>query len=262
MSKDKKFIHQLILGAGAIAVIMVLVIVSLNLITRHNKELEVPDFSGMTFKEATIIAKRSHLRLEITDSVFLSKIGRGEIFRQIPAAGSKVKKNRRVILTINSLQPKKVTMPSVTGYSLRQAKAELAVRQLNIGRLIYVEDMATNNVLAQLHNGVEIAAGSMIEAESEIDLKLGASPDQNLTSIPSVVGFSLTTAKDILTDNSLNIGRLTYDSSVKNFSDSLSAFVLMQRPLSTDLSQYPLGSRVDLTLSIDKEKLENLTKAQ
>lgn len=256
MKKENWIVKNLLLGAVAVTAILLLAIITLKVITRHNQELEVPEFSGMTMEQASELAKQSHLRLEVTDSVFLPRMGRGEIFRQNPQSGSMVKKNRRILLTINSLQPKKVNMPSITGYSLRQAKAELSARQLNVGRLFYVEDMATNNVLAQLYKGSEIASGSLIETESEIDLRLGMSPDNMYTSIPLVTGFSLVTAKDILTDNSLNLGKLTYDNTVKTYSDSLSSFVIKQNPLPSEASAYPLGTRVELVLSTDRSKLE------
>ena len=51
---------------------------------------------------------------------------RGAVFSQNPKPGSEVKKGRKVSLTINSVLPKKVTMPSLVGFSMRQAKAELS----------------------------------------------------------------------------------------------------------------------------------------
>lgn len=262
MKKMNWIVKNLLWGAIVIVAILILTILTLKIITRHNIELKVPDLSGMTVPEALKIANESSLRLEVTDSVFIPRMGRGEVYRQNPTAGSYVKKNRRVLLTINSLQPKKVAMPLVTGFSLRQAKAELAARQLKVGKLIYVQDIATNNVLSQLYQGREIPAGVQIVAESEIDLRVGMSNRNNTTSIPSLLGFSLTTAKDILIDNSLNIGRLKYDQSVKSYTDSLSSFVIKQTPTSTDTLTHPLGSRVDLLLSVDKVKLEEIKKEQ
>lgn len=262
MKKMNWIVKNLLWGAIVIVAILILTILTLKIITRHNIELKVPDLSGMTVPEALKIANESSLRLEVTDSVFIPRMGRGEVYRQNPTAGSYVKKNRRVLLTINSLQPKKVAMPSVTGFSLRQAKAELAARQLKVGKLIYVQDIATNNVLSQLYQGREIPAGVQIVAESEIDLRVGMSNRNNTTSIPSLLGFSLTTAKDILIDNSLNIGRLKYDQSVKSYTDSLSSFVIKQTPTSTDTLTHSLGSRVDLLLSVDKVKLEEIKKEQ
>ncbi len=257
MKKDNWIVRNLIAAAATAIVILIVVIVFLKIVTRHNQELEVPDFSGMTITDAIDVAKERNLRLEVTDSVFLPRMGRGVIFRQNPVAGSMVKKNRRVLLTINSIQPKRVSMPSIIGYSLRQAKAELAAKQLNVGKLIYVNDMATNNVLSQRFEGSFIATGTMIETESEIDLELGMSPDNSMTSIPSLVGFSLVTAKDIIIDNSLNIGKLTFDESVKNYADTISSFVIRQFPGPTESLSYILGSRVDLVLSTDKSKIDS-----
>lgn len=258
--KNNWILRNLLWGAIVVIALLIITIISLKIITRHNKELEVPDFSGMTIPQAIKVANEKHLRLEVTDSVFMPRMGRGEVYRQNPTAGSFVKKNRRVLLTINSLQPKKVAMPSVTGFSLRQAKAELAARQLKVGKLIYVQDIATNNVLSQLYQGREIPAGVQIVAESEIDLRVGMSDRNNTTSIPVLLGYSLITAKDILIDNSLNIGNLRYDSSVKNYTDSLSSFVIQQTPSATDTLTHPLGTRVDLLLSVDKIKLEEIQK--
>ncbi len=256
IKKSNWIIRNLIYAAITVFVILLSTILSLKLITRHNQELKVPDFSGMTVDEASQLARRESLRLEITDSVFLPRMGRGVIFRQNPESGSFVKKNRRVLLTINSIQPKRVNMPSVTGFSLRQAKAELTARQLNVGRLIYVADMATNNVLSQMYNGTYIPAGTPIESESEIDLELGLSSDNNMTSIPALTGFSLITAKDIIIDNSLNVGRLIFDESVKSYSDTITSFVIKQIPEPTLALSHILGSRVDLVLSVDKSKIE------
>lgn len=261
MKKDNWIVRNLVAATATGIVILILTIFFLKIVTRHNQELEVPDFSGMTITEAVKVAKDKNLRLEVTDSVFLPRVGRGIIFRQNPVSGSMVKKNRRVLLTINSIQPKRVSMPSIIGYSLRQAKAELTAKQLNVGKLIYVNDMATNNVLSQRFEGRFIPTGTMIETESEIDLELGMSPDNSMTSIPSLVGFSLVTAKDIIIDNSLNIGKLTFDQTVKNYADTISSFVIRQFPEPTESLTYILGSRVDLVLSTDKTKIDTKNKS-
>lgn len=260
MKKDNWIFKNLLRAAALVLLILVTLILFLKFITRHNQELEVPDFAGMTISEAEYLADKTNLRLEVTDSVFLPRMGRGIIFRQNPHSGSYVKKNRRILLTINSIQPKKVNMPSVTGFSLRQAKAELNAMQLNVGRLIYVNDMATNNVLSQIYKGKRIAPGTPVETESEIDLELGLSSDNNMTSIPSVTGFTFVTAKDIIIDNSLNIGRLTFDQSVRTYADSISSFVISQYPQPTENLSHILGSRVDLVLSTDRSKLEEVKK--
>jgi len=251
------FLLTLYKAVGILLALLIGVMILLKIITRHNSEFEVPDFSGLSLLDAQEVANDSHLRLDVTDSVFLPKMGRGIIFRQNPHSGSMVKKNRRILLTINSVMPKQVSMPSVIGYSLRQAKAELTARQLNVGRLIYVSDMATNNVLSQLYKGRYVPSGTMVESGSEIDLELGNSGGES-TFIPNVLGLSFITAKDILIDNSLNIGTLTYDQSVRTYADTITCFVIKQTPSPTNSNSYSLGARVELFLSIDRNKVAEI----
>ena len=255
MKKDYWFPKLVLMGGGAIIAVIVISVLLLKVITRHNRELAVPDFSGLSIPEAKKIADKSDLKLEITDSVFLPRAPRGAIFKQNPAPGAHVKKNRKIFLTINSIEPKRIAMPSLTGLSFRQAKAELISRNLNVGKLIYAEDMATNNVLSQLHQGRKIQSGKLIETESYIDLELGLSPDQNMTSIPAVVGFSYLTARDIILDNSLNIGNLSFDASVKTYADTISSVVIKQFPEPSDFLNTLYGSNVNLTLSTDRSKI-------
>src|SRR3989339_593585 len=98
MKKDNWIIKNLILAATVTVAILILTILFLKFITRHNQELEVPDFSGMSIADAQSLANRESLRLDVTDSVFLPRMGRGVIFRQNPTPGSLVKKNRRILL--------------------------------------------------------------------------------------------------------------------------------------------------------------------
>ena len=242
-------------GVLTVTLIVVVTTFLLKIVTRHNQKLAVPDFSGMTIAEAEQIANKNALRLDITDSVFILRMTRGVIFRQNPTAGTYVKKNRRILLTINSVEPKRVAMPSLVGFSLRQAKAELGAKNLHVGRLMYVEDMATNNVLAQFYTGRRIEPGTLIETESFIDLELGLSDIESKTSIPSVIGFSLSTARDIILDNSLNVGRFSFDNTVKNYADTLASFVIRQTPPPSEFPDNKFGTAVDIVLSIDKEKL-------
>ena len=171
------------------AVLIVGAMIFLNVATKHNQELMVPDFTNMTVAEAEVAAAQACMRVEVTDSVYAKRMKKGAVRDQNPAPGSKVKDGRRISLTINALNAKKVTMPNLVGLSMRQALAELQSRGLVLGKFIYVEDMATNNVLRQLKGNREIAPGKMIETDTEIDLVLGLNPETDAeTYVPDVVG--------------------------------------------------------------------------
>lgn len=179
MSENKNFgwVWKNILGA--VVLFLVLAVGAgflLKLMTNHGKEITVPDLTNMSVSEARYTAGLQNLRIEVTDSVYIRRMGRGMVYSQNPKAGSSVKKGRRIILTINSVNPKKVQMPNLVGYSMRQAKAELNSRGLNLDKLLYVEDMATNNVLRQMFRGREIEAGTMVESGADITLIVGLNP--------------------------------------------------------------------------------------
>jgi beta-lactam-binding protein with PASTA domain len=227
----------------------------LHLFTRHQKGFTLPDFTGLTVAEAKATGTSLQLHVEVTDSLYIPELPKGVVFRQVPPAGQHVKKNRRVELTINSLLPRQIKMPSLVGYSLRQAKAELASHGLKMGRLNYVPDMATNNVLEQYFSGRPIEPGTPVDIYSSIDLQLGLSPEGDLAYIPMLKGKSLETALDILSDHSLNTGSIRYDETVLTAADTLAARVFKQTPGYSLTPEWPLGTFVHLILTTNPDLL-------
>lgn len=241
-----------LIAAFVLAVLLIAAaIIFLNVVTKHNKELSVPDLSNMTVDEAQYTAEEAGMRVEVTDSVFVKRMKRGAVYRQNPVPGSKVKKGRRITLTINAVNAKQITMPDLIGYSTRQAKAELLSRGLVLGRLIYVQDMATNNVLRQLYGNAEIEPGVMVESESVIDLVVGLNSTDNRTFVPYLGGLRNLSAVESVHDHSLNVGKIMFDETVKDYEDSLNAVVYKQMPEASDSIAVNLGDNVDLYLTLD-----------
>ena len=256
--KIKDFFTNWIVKNVFLAIVFVLVLVfSVNALlavgTRHNKEIMVPDFSGMSIEEARAEADAVGVRAVVTDSVYVRRMTPGAIYMQTPKAGSHVKKGRKIRLTANTMVPSEVYMPSFVGCSLRQAKAELQRNGLVLGRLIYVKDIATNYVLKQQRYGVDVAPGTPMSSGTVINLVLGLSSD-NLTNVPDLSGRQYRTAVDIAQENSLNIGRLRFDNTVKNYADSLNAVVYRQNPAS-DSPAVTKGSELTLYLTLDTDKV-------
>jgi len=217
----------------------------LNVVTKHNEEIAVPDFSNLSVTEAARLAAQNGMRVEVSDSVFIKRMQKGAVYRQNPHAGSMVKEGRRILLTINAVNAKKVTMPNLVGYSMRQAMAELQSKGLVLGKLIYVQDIATNNVLRQLKGNREIDPGKVIESESVIDLVLGLNSSDNETYVPDVLGLKYLSAMDAVHGSSLNVKRVRFDDTVKNYDDTLNSFVYKQVP---DIQELPLHMGEDVTL--------------
>lgn len=248
-------VRNLLTAVIIAAVLIVGAMVFLNIVTKHNQELVVPDFTNMTVAEAEVAASHAGMRVEVTDSVFVKRMKKGAVRSQNPEPGAKVKDGRRISLTINALNAKRVTVPNLVGLSLRQAIAELQSRGLVVGKLIYVQDLATNNVLRQLKGNREIAPGKVVEADTAIDLVLGLNPERDAsTFVPKVVGKMYLTAVDAVHKQSLNVKTLRFDDSVKDYEDSLNAVVYRQAP---EPSQIPVavGGDVSLYLTVDPERI-------
>lgn len=248
-------VRNLLIALFLVVVLVVGAMVFLNVATKHNQELVVPDFSNMTVSEAEYAAQQAGMRVEVTDSVYAKRMRKGAVRDQNPSPGARVKEGRRISLTINALNAKKVTMPNLVGLSMRQAMAELQSRGLVLGKLIYVEDLATNNVIRQLRGNRQIEPGRTVETETIIDLVVGLNPDSDAsTFIPDVTGKRYLTAVDAVHKQSLNIRILKFDESVKNYDDSLNAVVYRQAP---EPSPEPitLGNDVSLYLTVDPERI-------
>ena len=145
-------------------------------------------------------------------------------------------------------------MPNLVGYSMRQAKAELSARGLSLGKLIYIDDIATNNVIKQLKDNREILPGTSIESESVIDLVVGLNDLDNKTFIPDLKGIRYMSALDAVHINSLNVSRITFDKTIKDYNDSLNAFVYKQFPDTSAIPQL-MGTGIELYLTLNKNLL-------
>ena len=260
MSKKKGILNNwivrnLLIAFAVLVALIVGAMIFLNVATQHNKELIVPDLANMTVEEAHAVATASGMRVDVTDSAFVKRMKRGAVYRQNPAPGSKVKEGRRIALTINAVNPRQITMPDLIGYSTRQAKAELLSRGLVLGKLIYVQDTATNNVLRQLHNNLEIEPGAMVDSEAVIDLVVGLNSRDNVTFVPYLAGLRSLSAVEAVHDHSLNIGKMRYDDTVKDYEDSLNAVVYRQVPAASDSISVNMGSAVDLYMTLDHSRV-------
>lgn len=246
-------VKNLLLAVAFVAAVVVLASVLLTVGTQHGKEIEVPDFTNQTWQEARKTASDAGVRIILADSVYVKRLKPGVVYLQTPEAGAHVKRGRRIRLTTNTTVPKEVVMPSLVGYSMRQAKAELARNGLSLGRLIYTRDIATNSVLRQQRGGVDIKAGTRLASGTTINLVLGLNPNDNMTYVPKLIGKQYLPAVDQTLESSLNVGRLHFDETVKTYADSVSAFVYQQRPAASD--KVRMGTELTMSLTTDPAKL-------
>jgi beta-lactam-binding protein with PASTA domain len=228
-------------------VILVLgTLVLLHVVTRHGETYVVPDFASMRMPEAADVALKNHVTLILDDSVYVAHKPRGIILKQKPHAGAQVKKSRKVYVVINAQSVKMIAVPNVVDVSLRQARVMLEASGLEVGLLTFSPDLAHGIVLNQLYKGRHIAHSTKLPAGSKIDLVIGQSGLQ--TEVPALKGMSLSAAKSAVIEAMLNVGKVHYNGSIRNNTDSLNAIVYSQFPAAKD-NAVPLGTAVDIFLT-------------
>jgi beta-lactam-binding protein with PASTA domain len=249
-------LRNLVLAFIFFLIIIFLIFKWLKIYTRHNQALSVPDLTGLTISEVQDVMSQKKLRYVLFDSVYVNEFERGTVVDQHPAPGSIVKRNRKIFLTMNSVNPEKIVMPDLVNLTLRQALAKLKSCGLRIGEMIYEPDLAINEVLEQKYNGLPIRKGDTLVKNSRIDLVIGKGLSNEKTVVPVIVGYSLQEAQSILASIVLKIGKPTYDSSIINNEDSMRAIIYKQIPAHNKSQLLKLGSSIDVWLTTDSTKLE------
>lgn len=251
----RQFLKNFLLAIALTVIVIMSVLVFLRIYTHHGQAISVPDLSGLTLSEVDDVLASRRLRYEITDSIFSLDVPRGTVVKQNPDPNSKVKVNRKIFLTMNAVNPERVAMPQLTGLSLRKARIDLENHGLILGQISYQPDYAVNSVLQQKYKGSVITEGTMINKGSVIDLVLGMGLSNETTVVPELVGLDLRTARARITDRYLNLGAVTYDSSVLTEVDSLTAFIWRQYPEVRGRERLNLGMEVDVWLTLDSTLL-------
>jgi len=253
--KSREFIRHfaiaLVIGVGLVFVL----IIWLNLYTHHGMSRPVPDVRGLSLQDAKHAIRKSHMKLQVIDSVYTNFVPKGCIADQIPIPGHRVKKGRTITVTINAFNPEMVAVPDLVGLPRRQALAQVESSGLQIGQLTYVSDITVDFVLKQKIHGQEIAPGDSVQKGMVIDLVLGKGLSDQPTSLPDLKGLNLTGAREQILGASLNLGAFMFDETVKSATDSIAAFVFKQNPAYEPGIPVQLGSTVYIWLTVDTLKL-------
>jgi beta-lactam-binding protein with PASTA domain len=251
----KKFLRHLGLAAAITIILLLGTLLWLKVYTHHGKTIMVPDLAGLTMDEVGEVTSSRRLRFEVVDSVFSTEMPRGTVIKQNPNATSRVKKNRKIFLTMNAVNPEMISMPQLIGLSFRQARLALQNAGLEQGAINYRPDFAKNNVLQQMRSGSVINEGTIITKGAVIDLVLGMGLSSKTTRVPNLVGLELDKALEIIPDYYLNMGAITYDNSMETAADSSAAFIWRQYPEFDEYKRLNMGMEMDVWLTLDSTLL-------
>jgi len=251
---SKKFFINL-----SIALILTIVIIwgtlkILDSYTLHGENYILPDYSEFIFQEIQSLSTEGEFEYVVIDSIFDPNKEKGSIVLQDPPPYSKVKKGRKIYLTIVALMPEFVEMPNLENLTLRQAMNILKSVGLKVNSLNYIPDFALNAVRTQKVFGDTIFPETLIEKGSGIDLVLGGNEDIKVKS-PFLIGMTQKEANKIINLSSLNVG----DEVFLDGKNKIHSRVYQQEPSCVLDTSINLGEEIDVwyrsDLNFDFEEL-------
>lgn len=171
---SKTFLKQLGLALVVLFGFVMLLMFYLRISTHHNQKIQVPDLAKMTLDEADATLADLDLRWQIIDTTnYNPDYPKKSVIEQIPKAGSFVKQNRTIYLTVNRSDYKSLAIPNVVGRTRRQAEPTLISLGFKIGEITYRPYIAKDEVLQLRHEGKLLKPGDMLQKTAVIDLVLG-----------------------------------------------------------------------------------------
>jgi beta-lactam-binding protein with PASTA domain len=233
------FLHLVIMLALFVGAVVFFFYGYLPFTTNHGETIEVPSMIGKTLPEIETMLSAHHLRYQVNDSSYVPNVKPFTILSQHPTQGSKVKKNRKIYLSVSAPNPPKIKIPELLDLSLKSAEISLKGSGLVLGQVKTVPSPYHNLVVNQSINGKTVKAGDYIAKGTKVDISVGDGSKAIDVAVPDLVGQDLEEAKATLVEIGLDLGLTEKD----NNSSSASGTITKQSPSSGTLKT---GGTIDV----------------
>lgn len=171
---SKVFFKQLAIAIIAVVVLCFLVLKWLDATTNNGEFVTVPDLKGKSLETVQIELNDIDLVMQIQDSAnYNPNYPKFSVIEQDPIAGTDVKEERKIYLTLNPSGYRKVAIPEIMRRTYRQAKPTLEALGFQVGEKTYIDNIGKDVVLGIKHKGKNVKAGDKFPLKSTIDLVLG-----------------------------------------------------------------------------------------
>lgn len=173
--------------------------------TNHDYKIIVPNLENMDVNKAVHFLESKDLNYVVQDTTFSLKHKLGAVVNQQPKAGSEVKSNRHIYITINRTDFPVVVLDNnklskIRRTSLMQAQHEIPLLGFSVGKIIEVpgfKDFVTECVVngdtlkmdstinLQIHTIIDLVVGNGEEDKVSISDSLELDNSIDLDGIPS-----------------------------------------------------------------------------
>lgn len=248
-----RFFWLNILGAFLLVVILAFVLMFvLRSYTRHGESYEVPDLLNMYVSEAELVLENSGISFEVVDSVYLRSLEPGEISEQSPAAGTRVKRNRKVYLTINAMHQRLVNVPYLVGDSRRKVQSNLRTLGFKVDSVRYKPYEFDDEVLEVICGDKIVEEGAKLPDGSSLIIVVGQSDNTLEITVPDLEGLRYDDAVAKIEHDMLSVGSTYFDVKPISDQDKRLYYIYHQTPAAGAVVGG--GKRIDLWFSKDRKK--------
>lgn len=245
----------LILSAG---IILGFFYVYLPNATNHGQMVDVPSLEGMNLNDIEDMLDKKNLRFQVSDCTFVKDKKPLSILSQYPRAGTQVKENRRIYISVAAQSPPKVKMPNLIDASLKNAQLVCQSYDLNLKNIKYAPHFAKNAILKQFWGTHEIKPGTLLPKGSEINVLVGDGLSSSKVPMPNLVGISYSEAGGILEVLELSLGSTVYDPT----STEDEGTIIKQKPTFVREDSIQRGQMIDVWVSGQDPKSEPMAEEE
>jgi beta-lactam-binding protein with PASTA domain len=251
-------LKNVLIAIGIVVVLAWIALISVDFYTHHGESVVIPDLRGSYVDDAEVLLAKNGLYPQVIDSVYVRGKKLGCIIDQIPPANSSVKRNRPVYLIINSRKVRQVTIPEINDVSYRQADAMLQSIGLSVSNVEYSPSEYKDLVSDVKYHGRSVLPGTRIPEGSSVVLVVGNGLGNTQVTVPALKSLNLDDARQEVISASLTVGAVLYD--VPTSGDEADYIIYRQRPEAG--KSIPSGSRIDIYLSKDKSRVNEVFKEE
>lgn len=164
-----------IVAIGVVAILLfILLLLFLNVYTRHGQNVVVPQLQGLQEEEAAAVLKSKGLDIQVIDSIYKKDAVPGSIIDQSPKPHNKVKEGRDIYVTIYARNPQQISVPGLVDFSARQAIALLNSIGFTQIAIEEVPAQYSGLVISVEYRGKKLTPDEQIPAGSPLKLVVGS----------------------------------------------------------------------------------------
>jgi serine/threonine-protein kinase len=211
-----------------------------NIVGVNRDVVTVPSVVRLALDDGREAFYKAGLLTEVRGKEYDDTIPENAIVSQSPEPGSRVKKGRKITVTVSKGKEIGI-IPDVRNVSERQAYIVMKKAGFVIGKVkkVYHEEKPAETVIDAFP-----ASGTTTSREIEVDLFISKGPKPTHAEVPNLVGESLKTAKDRIAEAGLLPGAITY----QNNPSLLPGTIISQS--AAPGSSVPLESKLNLVVSV------------